>query len=364
MVIRLALLTAELFYAADIGPQTDRLTVHEWGTFTSIADASGTPQPWLPLSGPPDLPCFVHRSQMLFKSAMQETVRMETPVLYFYSPKPVAASVHVTFLRGMITEWYPRAAPMNTPAAIDWTDLAISHDQATLLREPSPSHYYAARNTEAMSVESGGEHEKLLFYRGVGSFDIPVQPALTAAGVSIRNTGSAPLPLVMVFENHGGKIGYTALRDFSGSNTVDFAQLKGSLGEVRNALEARLIQSGLYPLEAAAMLETWRDSWFEPGVRVFYVLPQASVDKVLPLSVRPQPVQTVRAFVGRVELLAPWMRDEIVPALRNGDTAVLAKYGRFLDSYMKQIGNTPMAVASEAWLKTRLDATTNRTCSQ
>ena len=362
MIIRLALLTAGFLWAADIGPQNDRLTVHEWGTFTSIADASGTPQTWLPLSGPADLPCFVHRSQMVFKSAIQETVRMETPVLYFYSPKPVTASVHVTFLRGMITEWYPKAAPMETPSAIDWTHLSISRDEAALPRESGPSHYYAARNTEAMSVESGGEHEKLLFYRGVGRFDIPVQPALTATGVTIRNTGSAPLPLAMVFENRGGKIGYTALRDVSGSNTVEFTQLRGSLGEVRNALEAALIQSGLYPLEAAAMLETWRDSWFEPGVRVFYVLPQASVDQVLPLSVRPQPAQTVRAFVGRVELLAPWMRDEIVPALRNGDTAVLAKYGRFLDSYMKQIGSTPMAAASEAWTQARREGTTNNAC--
>ncbi len=361
MVIRLVLLAAGLLYAAEIGPQTDLLTVHEWGTFTSIADISGTPQPWLPLSGPADLPCFVHRSQLVFKSAMQETVRMETPVLYFYSPKPVTASVHVTFLRGMITEWYP-TAQMNTPAAIDWTHLSISRDDATLPREPGPSHYYAARNTDAMSVESAGEHEKLLFYRGVGSFDIPVQPALTATGVTIRNTASNSLPLVMVFENRGGRIGYSALHDVSGSNTVEFPQLRGSLGEVHNALETTLIQSGLYPLEAAAMLETWRDSWFEQGMRVFYVLPKSAVDKVLPLSVHPQPLQTVRAFVGRVELLAPWMRDEIVPALRNGDTAVLAKYGRFLDSYMKQIGNTPIAPATETWLQARRQSSTNNAC--
>jgi hypothetical protein len=35
------------------------LTVHEWGTFTSVAGQDGSAVEWLPLSGPPDLPCFV-----------------------------------------------------------------------------------------------------------------------------------------------------------------------------------------------------------------------------------------------------------------------------------------------------------------
>ena len=33
------------------------LTVHEWGTFTSVAGAGGRAIEWLPLGGPTDLPC-------------------------------------------------------------------------------------------------------------------------------------------------------------------------------------------------------------------------------------------------------------------------------------------------------------------
>ncbi len=35
------------------------LTVHEWGTFTSVAGPDGQSVNWMPLSGPQDLPCFV-----------------------------------------------------------------------------------------------------------------------------------------------------------------------------------------------------------------------------------------------------------------------------------------------------------------
>src|SRR6266498_723155 len=38
----------------------NRLVVHEWGTFTSIAGKDGIALEWRPLNGPTDLPKFVH----------------------------------------------------------------------------------------------------------------------------------------------------------------------------------------------------------------------------------------------------------------------------------------------------------------
>src|SRR5579863_6463957 len=89
-------------------PQT-LYTVHEWGTFTSIAGANGMALEWQPFGGPTDLPCFVHRFQIGFKGSLSGTVRMETPVIYFYTPQATTARVHVAFPRGYITEWYPKA---------------------------------------------------------------------------------------------------------------------------------------------------------------------------------------------------------------------------------------------------------------
>lgn len=358
MVIRLAFLTAGLLGAAEIGQLPAQLTVHEWGTFTSIADQHGVPQVWKPLTkAASDLPSFVHRFEGIYvKRSLAGTVRMETPVLYFYSPRPATASVHVDFRQGAFTEWYPRAKvepSFYNPAVVEWNPIQISPAEHALPQEPGHSHYYAARNTDALNIESGGEHDKLLFYRGVGNFDIPFRAAFGANGeLELSNQGLSALPFLVIFENRAGKRGYYSIHNFVGPNIVGLAQLSGSLPELRSDLAAELVASGLYPREAAAMLDTWGDSWFEEGLRVFYILPQSSVDAVLPLSITPQPEKIARVFVGRVEILAPWMRDAIVTALGDGSLEILEKYGRFLQPFMQQIGNTPHAESTDAWLRT------------
>src|SRR5262249_31491545 len=87
--------------------------VHEWGTFTTIAGASGVPAEWLPvdLSGGSDLPGFVEHfhNAIQGKACLTGTVRMETPVIYFHTQRDIRASIHVSFAKGLITEWYPHA---------------------------------------------------------------------------------------------------------------------------------------------------------------------------------------------------------------------------------------------------------------
>src|SRR6202521_5095623 len=102
--------TATLFAApsATTTPDPNPLTVHEWGTFTSIAGADGTAVEWLPQTGPTDLPCFVERNRFNVKGSLWGTVRMETPVLYFYAGRETTVNVRVRFRQGAITEWFPR----------------------------------------------------------------------------------------------------------------------------------------------------------------------------------------------------------------------------------------------------------------
>src|SRR2546430_7347158 len=95
-------------------PADSSLSVHEWGTFTSIAGAKGEAVVWSPQAERDDLPSFVeHLRNNQFKGGLQGTVRTETPVLYFYATHPTTVSVQVSFAKGLLTEWYPHAfAPL------------------------------------------------------------------------------------------------------------------------------------------------------------------------------------------------------------------------------------------------------------
>ncbi len=335
--------------ASDLG------AVHEWGTFTSVAGEDGAAMGWQALTGLSDLPCFVHHlDQRNLKVAGYATVRMETPVLYFYPLKPLTVSVHVDFPDGRVTEWYPQASGVQPSSRrngwIEWTNVRASEGGDALPQSGEASHYYAARETDAWPLGSGQEHEKLLFYRGIGNFGIDLNTLVRQDGVSLRNLGSETIPLAIVFENHGGKIRYQSVRGLQESVSVNFSEMNGSVDVLRASLEDELTEMGLYRKEAHAMIQTWHDSWFEEGLRVFYILPRSKVDALLPISIHPTPRQMVRLFVGRVELLSPVMRREIGSALKDGDVTVLQRYGRFINAFMRQLGEVPMSDRARAFL--------------
>ena len=98
-----------------------------------------------------------------------------------------------------------------------------------------------------------------------------------------------------------------------------------------------LVNEGLFPKEAHAMVETWRDSWFEEGTRLLYIVPARTVDAVLPVQIEPTPSQIARVFVGRIELITPATTAAVDQAIKSGDTATLHQYDRFLEPILKRI---------------------------
>jgi hypothetical protein len=336
-----------LVCAADVRRGGLDLTVHEWGTFTAVADANGRALSWSPLQHSADLPCFVHRLSATGIKLSMGTVRMETPVLYFYATRPATLSVRVAFPEGLLTEWYPRASralPERSVSALangrlEWDSLEV-RPGAT---EPFPksagsSRYYAARDTDASPIVAGGEREKLIFYRGVGNVAVPLQPrSLDEKTLEIRNAGAMVIPAAVVFENRGGQIGYRVLRDLNGTRKADLPALGASDVSLRKDLESILVEQGLFSKEAHAMVETWRDSWFEEGARVFYIVPRGAVDSAVPLTVNPAPAETVRVFVGRVELMTLRTEWALDAALASSDVTTLNKYSRFLDVFVYEL---------------------------
>lgn len=350
VLVAAALATASGF--AQTPARTTDVIVHEWGTFTSVAGEDGRAVAWFPLEGPVDLPCFVERSYPVSpKGAMLASVRMETPVLYFYAPHDTTVDVRVGFRQGLITEYFPPArlkpetvAPSRLiepglESTILWRGVRILPDaRPEFLTEGAPNHYYAARATDAAPIEVGSDRERFLFYRGAGNFALPLTATVVQGNDVVA--GGTGVAAMMLFENRGGRIGHRVQHDGAARVLLSRPELRNdeeSIDAVRASLERILETQGLYPPEARAMIETWRDSWFTEGARLFYVLSQETVDAVLPLRIDPAPAHVARVFVGRFELATDATLADIRSAALSGDVAAMRQYGRFLRPFSDRL---------------------------
>jgi hypothetical protein len=333
------------------------LTVHEWGTFTAIAGKDGRAVEWSPLGLPrypasTDLPKFVeHIADVNFKLGLRGTIRMETPVMYFYSPREVTVSARVAFSKGLITEWYPHADRVQPEGAmhdprlsqlpvdgrIAWNNVTISPNlDGQFPREVESNRYYAARETSSSPVRvrtsAGEQQEKFLFYRGVSASALPLSAKLNSGGkLVVKSLSEDEIPAVIFFERRGERVGYRFTGALTDETTLDPPVLTGNIDALYGDLEEALVAQGLYRDEAHAMVETWKDSWFEEGSRLIYIVPRRFIDNVVPLTINPEPGQTVRVFVGRLEIVTPATMEAVKTAIADNDEATLNKYSRFLE---------------------------------
>jgi hypothetical protein len=229
----LALTLLDFNVAEKTQAQTDDLVVHEWGTFTTVAGKNGVALDWRPLNGASDLPKFVYTSadKKGWRGSYHDPgkgrvakVRMETPVIYFYTGKEMEVDVKVTFPGGTITEWYPQAGWVNArfESGINWGKIKLLPNEAPdYLREVSYSHYYPARETDAVPVQVCSadktkiEKEKFLFYRGVGDFGLPLSVRIDGQNLILKDTGTDEVKNLVVFENRGGRVGFRFIESLS-----------------------------------------------------------------------------------------------------------------------------------------------------
>ena len=345
--------------------------------------------------------------QLLYGKGMMVTLqRMETPVIYFYSDEEITADVTVRFPQGTITEWYPQArrigpAIQQAPpfvsrldagahkvganpgfsfaswlpqhaakdSRIVWSGVKVlpakRHPElaAAVPMDKSGSHYFAARETDAdfVSVDYGSqtnspvEYERFLFYRGAGSFATPLGVTVnTTNNLVLTNSGSDPLRHLFVLRVRDGLAQFTWLEKLDAGDriTVPFVPVDRAQAVIASELAGKMISAltgtGLYPREAKAMVDTWRDSWFaEDGLRVLYLLPGAWTRGTLPLEIRPQPREVIRVMVGRAEVITPEVETRLQTELtkaQSGDKqarsralADLRKLGRFAEPAMRRI---------------------------
>src|SRR5450759_573880 len=96
-------------------------TLHEWGTFTSVSGSDGALLPGLETEEEA-LPGFVYshdgmprRGKGYAGQLHHVTIKMETPVIYFYASEPFAAHVHVGVNTDSISQWFPQRSSGETP---------------------------------------------------------------------------------------------------------------------------------------------------------------------------------------------------------------------------------------------------------
>jgi len=410
MRIQLLVAATLLTVSSSLHPATDDpFVVHEWGTFTTVQGGDGEQISWMPPTSV-DLPEFVYRAEVsgtwsskaaYIPKDVTAFVRMETPVIYFYSQRERVADVRVLFHGGNITEWYPQgtrveslatrgtiAAPQTRGFLIEWNRVRIlaSDTQemslAKLIRDPRQGrgdHYYVARETDANFLRVGSlnartpiEFERDLFYRGLGYFQAPLNVSMDSSGLlSLTAREAEQISGMFLIEIRGDTMRYQKLEVAASgaASTIDpstqpFAALGDTRQRAMQDLAAELVKQGLYEKEAQAMVNTWQDQWYaEEGTRVLYLLPRAWTDRTLDLQVKPQPDSVVRVMVGRAELITPAIEQELTKQIltfRTGDEKAKARavggvralrLGKFLSAAVTRVtqGETDPDVFRAAW---------------
>jgi len=342
--------------------------VHEWGTFSTFSDSNGKQLKFYP--NDQDLPSFVHGRHRDVKGGRTDVyVSLETPVLYFYTDRDRTVSVHVDFPKGLMTDWYPQASrpPERT---IRWDDLKIfAKDRPKLPEERGPGRYYASREVDSAYVQTTGtdkiENEKLLFYRGVGDFQMPFEVrALCKGDFQVRNTGKHAIPAYILVNVQNKKVKFKVYNQLSPSTveTIAIPEASSTIEKLAESMVELLKEQGLSDQEAKAMVKTWSSDWFgEEGTRVLYLVAESLTDEFLPMKITPKPDKLVRVMVGRHDILTPEREREIDALVKriNGPSNADAKLA---DAELNKLGRYRFAAqrAAEERLKERETSGTRR----
>ncbi len=371
------------------------LVVHEWGTFTSLQGSDGIALEGLQREEE-SLPEFVYSRTQVRECPLRDrgykglevpvtgvTQKMETPVLYFYTHRERRLRVRVEFRQGLLTQWYPVVDRLGPPepgigagsldlagvdrSFLEWEIDVLPRTAGVPEGIPAvdPTDPWAfAREVNAGTVRTvprrapdrlgPTEAEHYLFYRGLGSFPLPLRVIDEGRGASVRNDGTDAVAALFAvemgadggrFRSLGGLAAGAATN--AGLDDLPWRSRAEVVGELQAAVTSALVGSGLFAEEARAMVRTWSRSWFAAeGARVLWVVPRNLTDALLPLSIEPRPDRVERVLLGRLERLTPAMEAEVEAALlgrasaeaavRAAAEARLARFDRFVEAAVRR----------------------------
>ena len=347
----------------------DGLVAQEWGTYTSVQGSDGKT-----LGGvhhvDEALPTWVHRrnftnpSEYFFEKLPEEPLQqLETPVIYFWSKKPLDVEVRVDFPRGIVGEWFPDAktyAPkvdeltgvangtMTWSVSLDpaITPLSFSHVEPTEIW--APSRNVASTPLHFTNPAGITESEQFIFYRGLATYDAAIRVTSGEDGVlHVTNTSTDDVPAAFALQVTGDKAQIVPIGALLAGKTLDVTPpaptqpLDNYVTEAQRVLKESLVASGLYDDVAKAMVDTWTRSWFKNvGLRILYLAPRKWTDGWLPMTMTPMPVSLTRTLVGRIEVITKADETALVASIREAAKTHaafdLAPLGRFAEPRLRR----------------------------
>jgi hypothetical protein len=354
----------------------ETVVVHEWGTLTVLQDDLGVGVGGINIDDEP-VPRFVHDAAPGHLACLNDlslrldskgypegdpavTMRLETPVIYVHPGTPeqrLQMRIQVDFHGGWLTQYYPQAtvtlpghvvqgffqfAPLTagTTSSLCWPELTVGEATVPAVETAEPV-WVAPRRVACANVRAGAEGERFLFYRGLAHLDAPVAVRRSANGrLSIAmSPGLDPVARFCLVDIQAD--GSVAFRVIAGSSAAPIdagselfpaaSRSQARRAELRAVLAQDLTGAGLFADEAEALLNTWDASYFRsPGLRLFFLMPRAWVDRVLPLRITPH-ASIERAVLGRIELVSTEDR-ACLDRIAAGPTSSAAWYDAFLDT--------------------------------
>jgi hypothetical protein len=222
------------------------------------------------------------------------TVKMETPVLYFYSEPGLDITAKVGFKGGTISQWFPERSSGEANPVGPVVDMAATPYESGItwkakvlprgtVKDPThaatTAEWTSPHYTNSNLIEGPqGEIEKFLFYRGLGNFPMSVSLRFDDKGdLVVKNGGDEAIPYLMVYDHtQSDSIGFPADVWWQGPMAAGEAKVLPKPTPIEypasmaamDSLHIAMVKAGLYDDEARALLNTWYNGYFiENGLK-------------------------------------------------------------------------------------------------
>jgi hypothetical protein len=318
-LVALAAVGVGIALAADPAETPQKgLLVHEWGVINVYNDVelanADMRAVW------ESLPPFIY-GNVDRRRVPRELVQVFAPVMYFHTPAALQVQVKVEFLGGRPAVWWPANSniPRYTPRGmtqatcdkhLEWQLKLITPNDSTF-QQPLPKDHWlsacrAVKAADVFATVPGDreEEEKFVYYDGFLASPKTAELGVAADQVSLTNRARHPLRDVTVVDRRvPGTIRVARVATVAAAAEVKALEFKDVAAErwpaaAVNELVSELTGAGLHEDEARAMAAVWKKDFFETeGLTLFYRLPAAEYDRLLPLTVRPRPEKIVRVML-------------------------------------------------------------------